>query len=309
MNIATSVGLDRLMCPSVLGMIGYVVNPAGVNRASVDYSGRQIESKARIIVDYSGKGRSTLEVAQFPMDVTDLRPAAKEITLERNGFELAVHDNPMVARIANDPDFDGDALQEAADDYHAGMIRMIKARTGARDVIPLRNGLILRRPQCKLPMEERVASTHAHIDFTERSARDYVLIAMAWERIQEIRPYSRRAIFQTWHVLSPPPQDYPLVFCDMESVRSEDLFYIDYYPPTHRVDIQAEVHAVGYNPAHRWAYFSNMTTDELILFKGFDTDGSPICCAPPHTSFRDPNVGTDCTPRASIEARYLALFD
>lgn len=287
--------------PATAASIGYIERP----------------TSGRVIVDYSGKGRSTNIVKTHDVPMTDVRPRRGEISLESHGVELVDFRHPMIPAISADPDFDSEALDAASANYHAGMIPLVKSRSGARDVVPLRNGLVMRR-QKRLPDHKedweahqtvRLASPNAHIDITPKSAEAYVWIAMAWEGIQEIAPYRRLAIIQTWNVLTPPPQDYPLAFCDPHSVAREDLFHIDYFPPVGRVDIMAESHAVQYNPAHRWLYFSDMTTEEVILFKGYDSDEPLGRIVPPHTAFRDPRVSNLVPPRASIEARYLAFCE
>ncbi|WAX80359.1 CmcJ/NvfI family oxidoreductase [Streptomyces sp. KMM 9044] len=58
---------------------------------------------------------------------------------------------------------------------------------------------------------------------------------------------------------------------------------------------------------HRWLYFSGMTADEVILFKGFDSDSSRATGVM-HTAFDDPTAQGG-SPRASIESRFFAFFD
>lgn len=286
--------------PSFTASIGYIVRP----------------DNDRVIVDYSGKGRSNNVVQSHDMPMVDLRPVRNEIRLESHGFELVDHRHPMSEMIHSNPDFDDAALFKCAADYHADIIPLIRSRTGARDIVPLKNGVTMRRHKVvaegeadwKSHQSVRLTSPNAHIDITARSAHNYVWIAMAWEGIQEIAPYSRFAILQTWHVLTPPPQDYPLTFCDPHTVSRQELFTIDYFPPQTRIDIMAESHALAYSPEHRWVYFSNMTPDELILFKGYDSDPEAGMLVPPHTAFRDPRLRDGVTPRASIESRYLLFF-
>ena len=57
-----------------------------------------------------------------------------------------------------------------------------------------------------------------------------------------------------------------------------------------------------YRPDHRWYYFSNMTPDELLVFKGYDSEG-PHAMNAMHTAFDNPAAGPHAIPRESIEAR------
>jgi hypothetical protein len=63
-----------------------------------------------------------------------------------------------------------------------------------------------------------------------------------------------------------------------------------------------------YNSAQRWHYFSNMTPDEMTVFKAWDSDPSaPIGC--PHTAFRNQNVPAGTVPRVSAELRFFGFFE
>lgn len=61
-----------------------------------------------------------------------------------------------------------------------------------------------------------------------------------------------------------------------------------------------------YSPKHRWWYFSNMTRDEVVMLKFYDSDHSQAWRAP-HTAFRDPSFPNAVT-RESIEVRTIAYF-
>jgi len=64
---------------------------------------------------------------------------------------------------------------------------------------------------------------------------------------------------------------------------------------------------IGYNSNHRWAHYSSMDRDELLIFKAFDSDAN----APrqvPHTAFADPSCPPGVTPRSSIEMRAIAYW-
>ena len=63
-----------------------------------------------------------------------------------------------------------------------------------------------------------------------------------------------------------------------------------------------------YKPSHEWRYFSDMTKDEALVFKLYDSDckkgfTSWRC---PHTAFHDTREGT--VPRESVEVRTVCYF-
>ena len=61
--------------------------------------------------------------------------------------------------------------------------------------------------------------------------------------------------------------------------------------------------------AHRWLYAPDMSRDEVLLLKCYDSLRDGRARFMPHTSFQDPNAPADMNPRESIELRTLVFFD
>lgn len=77
-----------------------------------------------------------------------------------------------------------------------------------------------------------------------------------------------------------------------------DIEHMDHTDHTFQLD-------PAYKSRHRWEYFPDMSRDEVLLFKQFDSEGSANVRYVFHASFRDPcGLGT----RQSIEARCIAFF-
>jgi hypothetical protein len=74
-----------------------------------------------------------------------------------------------------------------------------------------------------------------------------------------------------------------------------------------RVQWSFEALLLRYSPAHRWCFFSDMTPDEVLVFKRHDTD-SREPSGVPHSAFSDPRAPADCAPRASVEMRTIAYW-
>jgi hypothetical protein len=63
-----------------------------------------------------------------------------------------------------------------------------------------------------------------------------------------------------------------------------------------------------HKPGHEWRYYSDMTIDEVLVFKLYDSDckkGSKSWRVP-HTAFPDNREGT--VPRESVEVRTICYF-
>ena len=68
-----------------------------------------------------------------------------------------------------------------------------------------------------------------------------------------------------------------------------------------------ETYSVTYNPNHRWFYFPDMTPDEALLLKCYDSTTDGRTRFGPHTAFVDPTTPADAAPRESIELRTLVF--
>ena len=66
---------------------------------------------------------------------------------------------------------------------------------------------------------------------------------------------------------------------------------------------------VTFDPEHRWYYVPEMTADEVLLLKCYDskTDGRARFAS--HTAFTDPTTPPNAPPRESIELRALVFHD
>jgi hypothetical protein len=150
-----------------------------------------------------------------------------------------------------------------------------------------------------------------HVDVSDTTARLFAERQLA-EEPGGLSGYRRFAHYNVWRSFSPPPQDVPLAVCDFRSVEAGDLLRADAMfddpnrpgaPPI----FSFEGVVLHYNPAHRWAYFSDMTRDGALVFKTFDSDPTQPSFVP-HTGFDDPSCPPGAVPRASIEMRAIAYF-
>jgi hypothetical protein len=192
-------------------------------------------------------------------------------------------------------------------DYHAEMVEFVKGLTGARDVLPQRQGLLLRFGERSKEQGVKPAR-FTHLDYTTPWAQQFVQLITGWEHF-EPQPYSRFAIYQTWRATSVPPQDNTLALCDGRSVLGDETIEFDVTIGPEEVPGNTFVARVcSYSGTHRWHYFSNLKDDEVIVFKAFDS-ATPDALNVAHCAFDDPSAPADAVPRSSIEARFVAFFD
>ena len=264
--------------------------------ATINYS---VPIRERLHIDVRDFSRTNMRFAPHTVEVRDARAIEDRLSLEREGFVLAEHRSS----VAGSRD-----LELLGRDYHAEMQHMLKGFTGARDVLPQRTGLLIRFGERSKEQGSAKPARFAHLDYTTEWARRFVDLVTGWERAS-LAPYRRFAIYQTWRATSDPPQDNTLALCDGRTVAADDTVEFDVTIGPEEIPGNTFVsRVVRYNDAHEWYYFSNLTRDEVIVFKAFDSD-APDALNAAHTAFDDPTAPPDAVPRASIEARFVAFFD
>jgi hypothetical protein len=264
--------------------------------ATINYSRPNPE---RLHIDVRDFSRTNMRFDGYTMKIRDARAVQQNLSLDREGFVLAQHRSA----VAGSHD-----LALLGRDYHAEMQEMLKSLTGARAVLPQRTGLLIRFGERSKEQGSAKPARFAHLDYTTEWAHRFVTLVTGWERAS-LPAYRRFAIYQTWRATSQPPQDNSLAICDGRTVRDRDTVEFDVAIGPEEVPGNTFVSRVCYhNAAHEWYYFSNLTRDEVIVFKAFDS-ATPDALNAAHTAFDDPSAPADAVPRASVEARFIAFFD
>jgi hypothetical protein len=271
------------------------VEPRAV-RSVINYS---VPIRGRLHIDVRDFSRTNMRFEPHTVLVRDARDVQDRLSLGREGFVLADH-RSAVARSRD--------LELLGRDYHAEMQEMLKDLTSARDVLPQRTGLLIRFGERAKETGSAKPARFAHLDYTTEWAHRFVDLVTGWERAS-LEPYRRFAIYQTWRATSEPPQDNTLAICDGRTVANEDTVEFDVAIGPEEIPGNTFVsRVVRYSAAHEWYYFSNLTRDEVIVFKAFDSD-EPDALNAAHTAFDDPTAPPNAVPRVSIEARFVAFFD
>ena len=158
-----------------------------------------------------------------------------------------------------------------------------------------------------------------HNDYTDASARKRLLDLLpeveARQRLQH-----RFAIVNVWRSINGTVWKSPLACCDATSLAPDDLVSSE----RRAQDRIGELELVSWNPAHRWYYYPQMTNDEVLLIKQWDsasplarsngvaadgTDTAAPCTFSFHSAFEDLATPPDAPDRWSIEVRCIALYD
>ncbi|KAK4505935.1 hypothetical protein PRZ48_003900 [Zasmidium cellare] len=258
--------------------------------------------------------------------ITDITSCNEDLTLDKNGFQHLSEPTSMGHDDWSDRQF-------VQDHYYPETAAMLKRATGASDVLymahVIRNATFEEVQKEAKEVEQREGgdgmvqkmnpARTAHCDQSYKGAEQILRIQFDEKRVEEIL-MKRWAIVNVWRPLKPIHRD-PLAVCDWRSIsESEDLIGVDIkLPPPGKHSSLGKAHGVvpaqhmwerwdfKYNPNHKWYYASNMTPDECLLLKIFDSkkDGRARCC--PHTAF----VGErdEGPARESVELRTLVFWD
>jgi len=251
-----------------------------------------------------GKEYNTGIYAPHEVTIRNARLAGP-FTLDQHGFCIGRH-------VTDITDWERNYGPESR--YAAQVCEVAKRMSGADVAVPM-GGMLRTSGQTSATVQPPAAE--AHVDFTEQCAER---IAQAiYRKAHPGGPgFSRFIAFSLWRALSSPPQDMPLALCDGGTVRDDEGTHntkvdVDEIPtgealfaPIPGEENMAAATIFHHSPDHRWWYFPDMTPDEVIFIKFYDSShrGAWRC---PHTAFRD-TTRPDATQRRSMEFRGIAYF-
>jgi hypothetical protein len=240
-----------------------------------------------------GEPQSTVVPEPHAVPIYDARSIVDSISLDREGFAL-VRQRSAVKDFYND--------DEVRSTYYPEAERLIKQATGADRVFVFDHtvrkriaGAADRSGGLRQPVGR------VHVDHTDKSGPQRVRDLIPDEADALLK--GRVQIINLWRPIRGPLQDAPLAVCDARTVKFDELVGSDLVYPN-RV---GETYSVKYNPEHRWFYVPEMTADEILLLKCFDSKTDGRARFAPHTAFVDPATPANAAPRESIELRTLVF--
>ena len=241
-----------------------------------------------------GEPKSTALPEPHVLPIFDGRLVAKNFSLDREGFELVRH--PTVVR-----NFYDDA--EVTRIYYP-VVEAFLAATLRADRVLIFDHTVRRRVEGAPDIRgagPRQPATRVHVDQTVTSGANRVREHLPDEAEALLK--GRVQVINLWRPIRGPVRDTPLAMLDGTTVKEGDLVASDLIYPNR----SGETYSVKYNPDHRWFYFPDMTPDEAILLKCYDSATDGRTRFGPHTAFVDPTTPANAPPRESIELRTLVF--
>jgi hypothetical protein len=254
----------------------------------------------------AGGARSDSEARIVKM--RNARLLERPTMLDREGFKLLTlsHREHESIRRLGDPYVFLDQRPEDRAAYFRVFEKAVMKDTGAMYVQVINS--VLRRSSIEgvhtLPSGDnsaRGAVNDIHTDFCD----DAPALQRLSGRVEQLGLNGVRwTVVNAWRSVAATDvvRQWPMAFCDVSSVQPQELV------PRVSPENGNRIHNLLYSSEHRWFYYPHMSSDELLLFKQWDTDGARACFTP-HTAFdapRDP--GMEHVPRESCELRLLCLF-
>ena len=242
------------------------------------------------------RSKTTMRVVPVEMPIADGRPGVDSFSLDKQGFELVPHHSAITNFL------DRAVLENSYPDEMAALICKV---TGAFFAVGLGVNVRFGHRQTEFAkINDDQPARFPHADFTDETSR--IILDQVGE---SVGTYSRCAVYNVWRVFSAPPQDFPLAVCDARTVSTADEEPAEAILDLPGTDDPFRSMTVVYRPnaGNRWTYFSDMTVEEALIFKAWDSDPARPQRVP-HSSFVNPLAGPDAPSRCSVESRVLAYF-
>ena len=243
--------------------------------------------EGNILRKYTGQS------AEHLMTLHNGRLTRDHFVLDKQGFEFVDH-NTTVTNF-----YDLDELKTI---YYPEMEKLIKDTSGAARVVVFDHTIRAGDENERIKRQVREPVHRVHNDYTEWSGPQRVRDILPDE--SDVLIKNRFAVIQVWRPICKIIEADPLAICEASSLSPEDLILSERRYP----DRIGETYQVAYNANHHWYYFPGMTSDEVLIFKVYDSEKDGRARFTAHTSFSDPTSPPNANPRESIEIRTLAFF-
>lgn len=250
--------------------------------------------------------------------------------VDRTGFAFHTYPSSVPAStvLANGP--------EVLNDYYPEVEAALRAKlaTGPKvsKVVIFDHTIRVRTPDAARQPVQSV-----HVDQTPAAAAARVRRHVGGEEAERLLK-GRFQLINVWRPLGHPASDHPLGVIDWRTTDESDLIATDLLYPiyesydgedrgretlpdkskwdsTEGYEVRGETYNVQPNDKHKFYYVKDMTPDEVMFIKCFDSDSEGVAGNKgvagftPHTAFTDPNTPADAKPRQSIEVRALVFYD
>ena len=249
-------------------------------------------------------GWTASNYAHTPVRVSihDLRHNETKFTLDKNGFEIMKYNGHV-----HDP-FDNDSEMHRC--YFDDIVNLLKKHLNASRVIIFNHIIRFRGPtlsneQCDANHKNPIF--YPHVDNSPAAVRVKVEELFGKEETEKIMQ-NRFQIINVWRPLgSNPIVNTPLTICDYQTIDLNNDLRISEVRNTMAT---TEIYMISHNSqdTQKWYYLSQMQSDEMFVFKIFDSN-STVAQFGAHTAFSNDSLPKSDVEQISIELRCLVIYD
>ncbi|CAK4031492.1 Hypothetical predicted protein [Lecanosticta acicola] len=266
-------------------------------------------------------GTASMHLMKFkpvPTAIHDVRSSEEDFTLDKNGFQY-VKQKPSVK------DLKGNDDERIKKVVYAETEELVKAITGATHVVITSH--LVRMSSLKDVTEAAEMAedemkvlppgpaTHIHVDQSYESSVQFLKDALTPEEAAQLQK-TRWGIINVWRPISRAVTRDALAVCDWNSLSLSQLQPVMVHLPTSDGKSSNEIqHSRSFESwrlkhageENKWYFCSNMTPDEALLIKSFDSKLDGRARLAPLTSFES---RYDKGPaRWSLEMRCLVFWE
>ncbi|KAL1304329.1 hypothetical protein AAFC00_000730 [Neodothiora populina] len=273
-----------------------------------------------------GPGLS-FRLADYQRDVEDIRGQESNFSPDKSGF--GVYNYP-----AKEKDFRDDRL--VREGYYAEVEDVLRQKLGPKVKKVVIFDHTIRRREKASP---RQPVQQVHVDQTPGAAETRVRRHVPAGEAEALLA-GRYQIINVWRPIQNPASDFPLALVDARTTGPADFIKVDLLYPkrqdspnddgddrgretlpdpnsmtsTQGYEVKGETFGVAPSDKHRFYYVKDMTPDEVMFIKCFDSRShwyghEGVAHGSPHTAFVDPQTPADAPGRQSIEVRSLVFYD
>ena len=226
--------------------------------------------------------------------ITDGREKISEFNISTYGFTF-LHSPSRVSNFY-DP-------IEIKNIYQKEVENLISSQTNASEVIVFDHTFRTANKNVAEKNDTRAPVMSVHNDYTENSARQRVIELLPKEKASTCLE-GRFGIVQKLRPIRHSVKSEPLAICDGRTIPGDGFVKLQ-----RRYSYRtAETFHISFNPNHHFYYFPEMTPEEVLVFKVFDSDLSQNVRFTAHTAFNDPNTLPNAPKMESVESRALVIF-
>ncbi|KAH8677426.1 hypothetical protein BX600DRAFT_449730 [Xylariales sp. PMI_506] len=326
---AQSGGAHRIISPAYIRKTGTMTT--GVFR-HIDTSEQPPNTKPWAKVDADA---TSFKLSGHERPVYNLRGRESEFTTDNSGF--AVYNEPSTEKAFTDD-------TAVRNGYYQEVEALLRKRLPGIKKVVIFDHTIRRRA----PDAPRAPVQQVHVDQTPQAAEARVRRHLPRGEADDLLK-GRYQIINVWRPIENPASDFPLAVVDWRTTEPRDFVPVDLLYPkradsvldgtgsgeedhddrgkevrphesiwysTEGYEVRGETMAVAPSQNHKFYYQKDMTPDEVLLLKCYDSfgDSEPhgkqgIAVRTPHTAFVDPATPKDAPGRQSIEVRCLVFYE